>query len=524
MEVNYGLAQMNSLKTIKNTAAKKHWKKIGVTQHCGVNIFLPALRSKNTLSVGEFRDLIPMIDWCADLGLDIIQLLPINDSGLDKSPYNALSAFALNPAYLTLPKSDTPNQQAILKDLKKFKKGKYFNYIKNYELKHQYLKVHFDHLKSNNSELMKFIDETPWLIGYSYFKTLKVFRKWSSWQDWKEEPQKVMSLNDVPVRHKKSVLFHCYVQYLCHQQMINVSSYAESHNIMIKGDIPILISPESADVWLNRELFHLHYSSGAPPDQYSQKGQYWGFPTYNWKEHEKNILKWWTDRLRYAENFYDLYRIDHVVGLFRMWSIPRGEHSLNGHFVPSTRKEWMTQGEKVLKHFLKSSLMLPIAEDLGLVPKEIKECIRKLGIPGTKVPRWEKTTNGVFIDLQKYPSISMTTLSTHDSETFINWWQQYPEEAKFMAESLGWQYRMYLGKERNKTIIQLSHQSNSLFHINLLQDYFSLIPDFLWSGSRGERINIPGKVGIRNWLYRYKPTVEKIVSNASLNKLIKYTQ
>jgi 4-alpha-glucanotransferase len=507
--------------SIHKTPARNHWKKVGVHSHHGIVIFLPALRSESTLSIGEYRDLIPMINWCADLGLDILQLLPVNDSGLDKSPYNGLSAFALNPAYLTLPEPRTTKQRNILQELKRLKKGKYFNYIKNYELKHQYLRLHVERSEIDDVSLDQFIDNNPWLVGYSYFKTLKIQRKWSSWQGWKETIDGSITLDDIPVRYLKSVRFHCYVQYLCHEQMKSVKVHAESRGIVIKGDIPILISPESADVWLHREMFNLRDSAGAPPDRYSTKGQYWGFPTFNWKDHEGSLLDWWTSRLRYAENYFHLYRIDHVVGLFRMWTIPRGEHSLLGKFVPDSRKEWMAQGKKILKYFLKSSLMLPIAEDLGLVPEEVKACIRALGIPGTKVMRWEKTEGGIFIDPHKYPSISMTTLSTHDSETFINWWKQYPKEAQPVAEWFGWQYRTNLSKEKNKELIHLSHHSHSLFHINLLQDYFPCIPEFSWSGSRGDRINIPGKIGDRNWRYRYRPSVEEIVTSVSLSRLIK---
>ena len=313
------------------------------------------------------------------------------------------------------------------------------------------------------------------------------------------------------------------MQYLCFQQFKTVKKQAEEKKVFLKGDIPILINRESADVWLHRKLFFTQYSAGAPPDMYSSTGQNWGFPIYDWKEHVRDNFNWWRQRLQVASQLYDLYRIDHVVGFFRIWAIAQGMTGKDGKFIPKNPAEWIPHGEPIMRMMLETPDMLPIAEDLGVVPPEVRVCLRQLGICGTKVMRWERKWNGdkSFILPENYISESMTTVSTHDSDTLTLWWRNSPEEAKAYADSKKWIYVPEITRKQLQEILKESHHSGSLFHINLLNEYFPLVDNLTWPNPEDERINTPGIISDRNWTYRFKPSVEQIVSNTHLFHAIK---
>jgi 4-alpha-glucanotransferase len=316
--------------------------------------------------------------------------------------------------------------------------------------------------------------------------------------------------------------FHSFVQYLCFQQLERVKKYAEEHHVWLKGDIPILINRESADVWFHQHLFLLDFAAGAPPDMFNEEGQKWGFPLYNWNAAKEQNYEWWITRLQTAEHFYHLYRIDHIVGFFRIWAIPLHAPAKEGYFYPSEEKEWLPQGEQIMRMMLTNSSMLPIGEDLGVVPPQVRSLLKSLGICGTKVMRWERRweTDQGFIPPETYLPESMTTVSTHDSDTLTLWWQRNKEEAILYAGTQGWEYTPELSIQEHADILRQSHHSGSLFHINLLQEYFSLIPGMTWDAPEDERINFPGTVSERNWSYRFRPSIEEIVSHPFLKSRI----
>ncbi len=448
------------------------WERIGKRQHKGIDLPLFALRSKNSCGVGEFFDLIPLIDWCSELKIDFIQLLPLNDSGIDPSPYNILSSCALHPRYISLWKLDK-------------------NYPKDLNEKLPWLYKYYEKWEKNDPNFLKFVSENTWLEAYGQYKSNPPFQN--------------------------------FLQYLCYTQLVEVKKYANSKGVFIQGDLPILIARESVDVTTHTSLFIPNYSAGAPPDQYNKNGQYWGFPIFDWENHKKDGFAWWKQRIHYAENFYDIYRIDHVVGFFRIWAIPLGEKTKNGKFIPENPAEWIPHGQEILKMMLNASNMLPIAEDLGTVPLEVHACLTELGICGTKVMRWERRwqTDKEYIPLNEYPLLSLTCVSTHDSETLTLWWKNNREEAELYAKSKGWKYVPDLPLEMRKAILTDSNHTSSLFHCNLLQEYLALIPELAWGDPEQERINIPGKVLPTNWNYRFRPTVEEIVSHEGLKNVMR---
>lgn len=516
-----------------STPTKQQWKSVGVRFHNGINVPLFSLHSQKSTGVGEFPDLIPIIDWCAFLGLDVIQTLPLNDTGIDVSPYSALSAYALNPLHLGLSSLPKLEEHADLIDLQNGIKGHHTGQRVNFQVLYQereaflqkYFLAVFHHFKETD-EYTAFINKHHfWLNPYALFKTLKIKNRWSPWEEWplplcSPNPEEFQTLLD---EYASFVSFHQFIQFLCFKQLQQVKQHAEEKKVLIKGDIPILINRESADVWHHPSLFLMQFSAGAPPDFYNSDGQKWGFPLYNWQAIEKEDYRWWRERLSVACNLYHLYRVDHVIGFFRIWAIPKDQSAKDGEFFPQDDRLWNAHGEKIIRMMLDCKEMLPIAEDLGVVPPVVRETLRKLGICGTKVLRWERDWHGDlhFINPQEFDPISMTTVSTHDSETVPLWWRDTPIEAEAYAVSKSWSYQPTIQKEQLFEILHSSHHSASLFRINLLNEYFPLVEGMAWEKPEDERINFPGLVLERNWTYRFRPSVEEIIESLPLANLFK---
>jgi len=510
------------------TATGTPWQKIGVKNHHGIVVPLFALHSRHSSGIGEYPDLIPLIDWCKENHLDLIQLLPLNDTGQETSPYSALSAYALNPLHLGLSQLPDISQNSellsLIHEAQALNEYQLVHYQEVQKIKERFFRLYYRQqaasLRTDPSYRTFKETHRSWLQDYARFKTLKIRQNWLSWELWPQSYENAAGLTENPPSNlAEEMEFHQFLQYLCFLQLEEVKQIAEKKKIFIKGDIPILINRESADVWSHREFFLLQLSAGAPPDMYAKEGQKWGFPPYNWEAIANQGYRWWIERLSAASHFYNLYRLDHVVGFFRIWAIPFSKPAKEGHFIPEDKALWIPQGEKIMRIMLEHSSMLPIGEDLGTVPPEVRVCLRHLGICGTKVMRWERRwdIDQQFIDPKDYPPESMTTVSTHDSETLQQWWKNQPEEARLFAETFGEVYAPELTPALRLAILHLSHHSGSLFHINLLQEYLALIPGMTWPNLEDERINIPGTISSRNWSYRFRPSVEEIVTNGRLS-------
>lgn len=514
---------------LSQTPAAKHWSKIGPRHHHGINLPLFSLRSSQSCGIGEFTDLLPLIDWCRTLGFDVIQLLPINDCGPETSPYCALSASALNPLHLglsALPYLDEISDAKVqLAHLRRLNHTQRIPYPEVHAEREAFLKTYFKEVGSkflSTYDYLLFLSRYPWLEGYALFKAIKTERNWEPWEAW---PQEFHPGNSAELRQRfrQQIAYHCLVQYLCFKQMQEVKKTAELSGLFLKGDIPILVNRESSDVWQWRSLFSLEYAAGAPPDMYAAEGQKWGFPLYNWEEMEKSHYIWWKQRLDAAAQLYHLYRLDHVVGFFRIWGIPVDRPPREGKFIPSDPAVWIAHGESIMRMMLGHCPLLPIGEDLGTVPPEVRACLKHLGICGTKVMRWERYWDGdrSFIPYGNYPVASMTTVSTHDSPTLSLWWRDHAEEAMALARFKGWEYHPVLPQDQRRELLRDSHRTSSLFHINLLNEYLALIPLMTWPKAEDERINLPGIVSDSNWTYRFRPTIEEMISSAPLGNEMK---
>lgn len=319
----------------------------------GVAIPVFSLRSKTGYGIGEFTDLIALVDWAKATGQQFIQLLPINDTTMthtwqDSYPYNANSIFALHPAYINVEKAgilqDSSKMEAFKKNKEKLNQLTEIDYEQVTQGKWEYIRQLFiqegvNTLKSD-SFCQFFEKNRDWLLPYAVFCYLRDIFKTPDFHWWKSDStfnkERIEAYNHPDNPAYPEISLHYFIQYHLHLQLQEATQYARTHGIVLKGDIPIGISRCSVEAWSNPELFHLNSQAGAPPDAFSQEGQNWGFPTYNWEEMAKDNYAWWKKRLRKMAEYFDAYRIDHILGFFRIWEIPiKAIQGLLGHFNPA---------------------------------------------------------------------------------------------------------------------------------------------------------------------------------------------
>jgi 4-alpha-glucanotransferase len=323
------------------------WKGTGVA----VPVF--SLRSKKSFGVGEFNDLPLLIDWAKASGLQLIQLLPVNDttarhSWHDSYPYAAISAFAFHPLYINLEKVAGKKLAHIVKPLKKKQKQlnklDAFDYEQVMKFKWSVLRELYLASKDAFKEDLDYFEffelNRHWLVPYAAFSYLRDKNKTADFNLWKEhrtysesEIQKFVS----PSRsHYDGIAFFYFIQFHLHLQMKQAVDYAHRNKIVLKGDIPIGIHRNGCDAWASPSLYNMDEQSGAPPDDFAVKGQNWSFPTYNWARMKEDGFKWWRLRFDQMSNYFDAFRIDHILGFFRIWSIPlHAVEGILGRFVPA---------------------------------------------------------------------------------------------------------------------------------------------------------------------------------------------
>ncbi len=328
-----------------------NWRGAG----CVIPVF--SIRSEGSFGIGDFGDLKRMADWLALTGQHVLQLLPINDTTTtgywrNSYPYNCISVFAFNPIYVDL---------RSLPSLKNAEKRKHFatlqaklnalpqvDYEEVYKAKHEYLRLIYAQEGKKALTSPDFIDyfqhNETWLLPYAAYCCLRDQHGTADYRQWGERGEEVAkacrkgptSVTEVPHLDKSELYFHCYVQFLLHTQLSEASAYARSKGVALKGDIPIGISRNAVDAWIMPDHFNMDGQAGAPPDFFSKNGQNWGFPTYNWQAMMAEGCSWWKQRLKKMAEYFDAYRIDHVLGFFRIWEIPRHSvHGLLGQFSPA---------------------------------------------------------------------------------------------------------------------------------------------------------------------------------------------
>lgn len=346
----------------------------------GTQVPVFSLRTRKSAGIGDFGDLKTMIDFVASTGQKVLQLLPINDTTIthtwtDSYPYSCISVFAIHPQYVDLhalpelkdakARAEAEKTRAELNALDKI------DYEKVNDFKINYLRQIFN---QEGEKMMKtaeykafFQDTKQWLVPYAQYSYLRDkngtadFNLWPDHQVWDEAERK--ALTDPKTAAYKNVAFFYFVQFVLDRQMQEAHEHAKAKGVILKGDIPIGVNRNGCDVWMEPKYFNLNGQAGAPPDDFSANGQNWGFPTYNWFEMLKDGCQWWNRRFKNMARYFDAYRIDHVLGFFRIWEIPvHSVHGLLGQFAPAlamSREEIESYG----LHFQEDRFTRPFITD-----------------------------------------------------------------------------------------------------------------------------------------------------------------
>ena len=346
----------------------------------GTQVPVFSLRTRKSAGIGDFGDLKTMIDFVASTGQKVLQLLPINDTTIthtwtDSYPYSCISVFAIHPQYADLhalpelknakARAEAEKTRAELNALDKI------DYEKVNDFKINYLRQIFN---QEGEKMMKtaeykafFQDTELWLVPYAQYSYLRDkngtadFNQWPDHQVWDEAERKALA--DPKTAAYKNVAFFYFVQFVLDRQMQEAHEHAKTKGVILKGDIPIGVNRNGCDVWTEPKYFNLNGQAGAPPDDFSANGQNWGFPTYNWFEMLKDGCQWWNRRFQNMARYFDAYRIDHVLGFFRIWEIPvHSVHGLLGQFAPAlamSREEIESYG----LHFQEDRFTRPFITD-----------------------------------------------------------------------------------------------------------------------------------------------------------------
>ena len=397
----------------KKTLVNDGFARLPASTWKGAGVAIPvfSLRSEKSFGIGEFTDLKWLADWAKQVGLKLIQILPVNDTTAshtkaDSYPYSAISAFALNPVYLNLSETVTPENRSLLQELEgerqRLNKLDALDYEAVAKAKFDFLKRIYPQQRDETfakSDYQEFLQKNkPWLEPYAAFCFLRdrygstVYEQWPQHRRYnpkeaealahakngkssenergesvginrldpaaqRSEPKLIRrfggeefaagvsltavaeseSSAEAAEEHEETDLhFHYFVQYHLHRQLKEASEYARSKGVILKGDLPIGVSRCGADTWQNPELYNLDMQAGAPPDAFAVKGQNWGFPTYNWERMKEDGFAWWRHRFEQMGNYFDAFRIDHILGFFRIWSAPsHAVEGIMGYFVPA---------------------------------------------------------------------------------------------------------------------------------------------------------------------------------------------
>lgn len=338
VQVNDGFVRMDN----------HSWKGAGV----GLPVF--SIRTRQSFGAGDFVDLKLLVDWSEKVGLKLIQLLPLNDTNgthtnSDVLPYAAITAFGLNPLYLNLPamgKLPDNNQiqtQYIPKQAE-LNAQPMVPFLDVINFKMEYARQMYLHQKAeflNDPDYLKFFEKNAyWLVPYAAYCVLRDkfgtndYRQWNEFARYSADAITTFTSPEQP--YFDDIAVNYFIQYHLHLQLADTAKYAHEHGVVLKGDIPIGVNKNSVDTWVNPELFNMNMNAGAPPDMFAVKGQNWELPTYNWDAMKRTNFEWWRKRFEQMSNYFDTFRIDHILGFFRIWQIPTYHvEGIMGHLSPS---------------------------------------------------------------------------------------------------------------------------------------------------------------------------------------------
>jgi 4-alpha-glucanotransferase len=512
-----------------------------MSRHAGLLVPLFSLTSSESWGVGDIHDLVPIARWLRRAGQDVLQLLPLNEMAPGQhSPYSAISAMAIDPIFIRVPEVEEfaalggvaaldDHDRRELQDLRGTPRIEYARVRRLKMLAlgcafEQFLDREWRRDSARADDLRAYAArERWWLERYSLFRALHAESREQPWLTWPADVvgREPAALEPARRRLWKDVLFRQYLQWIAEAQWRAAREAAAP--LLVFGDLPFAVDRDSADVWTSQEWFRLDASVGVPPDAFSKQGQNWGVPTYRWDALAAADYQWLRDRGRRSAALFDGFRIDHVVGFYRTYVIP--DDGTAPSFVPADVDEQLALGERIMTIFRKS-LSHVVAEDLGTVPRFVRQSLTRLGLPGCRVLRWEREweeEGQPFRDPAGYPALSLATSGTHDTETMAAWWDSAPAEdheairrlptvgailASLDRRRLGEGGRQpgegMLSSRFDDTVrdllLEALFASGAEYVILPIQDLFG------WT----DRINVPATVDEGNWTWRLPVPVDRL--------------
>ena len=542
----------------------------------GILAPLFALRGEGDLGIGDLAALRQLIDWAAENGFKLAQLLPVNETGNDNSPYNAISSVAIEPTTLCITPGTVPDltpgdmAEIVTRAAGAGGQGGVVDYKAVKPLKRALLERAFqnfsaNHLRRNTSRARAFREfmreEHAWIQGYALFRALMDENGGSErWDHWPEEQRTMETalawLAKKPGAFRKAfesrMRFFMYTQWNAFTQWRQTHEYASQKGVALMGDVPYGLSLYSADVFSEPGIFNMDWSGGAPPEPYfkddafSQKwGQNWGVPLYRWDVMRRDGFAWWRRRVRMVREIFHLFRIDHILGFYRIYSFPwrpdlnasflplspEEARSRTGgalpHFTPRDDSSWenaeanRVEGEEYLKALLaETGEYRLVGEDLGMVPPYVRPSLTSIGIAGFKIPQWEKGQDGHLLAGESYQRLSVTTYATHDHEPLRVMWRKWFEAAQRdgNGDALNEMREMAAFAKMEGTLpqpwsdavheklLEALFKSNAWIAICMVTDLFAT----------EQRFNVPGAVAESNWSERLPRPVSKWKENGEI--------
>ena len=500
-------------------------------RRAGLLIPLFSCPSTTSWGIGDIGDIEPLTKWLAAAGQSVLQLLPLNEMAPgQQSPYSAISALAIDPIFISLPRVPefaalggedalSSTDREMLAGVRRAPRVRHQDVRR---LKQLALRASFERFRDEDwrrgtgrgRAMQAFVNEQAWwLEDYSLFRALHVREHERPWTEWPEALQRrdPAAIDRARREVSNELLFQQYLQWIAGTQWRDARAHAHAAGVQVFGDLPFMVDSDSADVWVRPHQFRLDLSVGAPPDAFSTAGQDWGMPVYDWNAIATEDFLWLRERARRGADLFDGYRVDHLVGFYRTYGRMKEGQAADGFFTPPDEPSQKALGEKVLGLFRGAGAQV-IAEDLGIVPDFVRASLTRLGIPGYRLFRWERhwhLHDQPFRDPADYPHVSVAASGTHDTEPVAIWWDSAPEAERRMISQLPSIQRLTGGADLSgrpfdaairDLLIEVLFASASDLLLIPIQDAFG------WR----DRINEPATVSDDNWTYKLPWLVDRM--------------
>ncbi len=492
----------------------------GTRRLSGILLPVFSFRSDDDFGIGDFGAMPGLFDWMQAAKQRLLMVLPLLPTAPgDPSPYATRSAFGLNPLFIHLPSVPEFTQSGgfdALSDedkarLQEARAAQRIRYDLVFPVKGAALRRTFDTFDSEHwakgterAQAFKSWCEAQkgWLDTYALFAALSDREQNRAWWDWPEDlrARKPEALEAARRELEREIRFRSFLQWVAETQWQQVHEDARSRGILLCGDEPFIIGQDSADCWANPGILRRDARLGVPPDDFSETGQDWGLPYFDFEAMERDDHAWLRFRAKKAASYYDVRRVDHAVGYFRQWI--RDEKTPTGRFIPEDASKHRALGERNFRLLSKDAGI--IAEDLGVIPDWVRETLGQLGLPGYKVLRWEKDMH-VYRDPRQFSPVSLATTGTHDTDTLREWWEALPHHEREEAAK-AWP-ELAAVPRTEQVMTPPVHQALLAACENAASELV-VLP---WQDVLGtlERINLPGSMNDANWSYRIaKPTTQ----------------